>query len=463
MIRRDAMAYNNYNSSNNYSPYYQAMTGQDGVRKYSGTSGNTEGYQNSSYQPLSTYQTSQQQSQSSAPQSTSSSAYTHGTQGYSNINGAGTSRAQEKRTSYTTNRRQTDTTALGNLAYASTLGRDNTPSSQDTNYNRTQTYGSSGSYGINSAIPAPYGVSHQQLDGRKSADAPKEDHTSSSQTATSAAGASYVPNSAGQQGSTGSTWQTQAQFIAAQKPSAEQSRLSQYISQLQRPSSGQAVQHPSSRASPQVTNSPTIPSTQVSWQKSSNIIHAQRQNRVESPQRHLNQTSGTPTGSQVGNLTTKLQSSTQPPPGTAPSTQQSQVNGLTSQSSTPTASDYPTTVDPSQVFNHVEYQRRQAAAAAEHKATKAAQAAKRPKPNPLNNPSPWKAKPALPQPTGTVPAIAQGPGDSGDGEDADTAKKNQMELEMKLMIEKMRDYKSKDPSLFSQIWEQVKKVYNHSS
>lgn len=29
---------------------------------------------------------------------------------------------------------------------------------------------------------------------------------------------------------------------------------------------------------------------------------------------------------------------------------------------------------------------------------------------------------------------------------------------MKLMLEKMRDYKSKDPSLFSQIWEQVKKA-----
>jgi hypothetical protein len=33
-----------------------------------------------------------------------------------------------------------------------------------------------------------------------------------------------------------------------------------------------------------------------------------------------------------------------------------------------------------------------------------------------------------------------------------------MEAEMKLMLEKMREYKAKDPSLFSQIWDQVKKV-----
>lgn len=40
----------------------------------------------------------------------------------------------------------------------------------------------------------------------------------------------------------------------------------------------------------------------------------------------------------------------------------------------------------------------------------------------------------------------------------DSATKDQMELEMKQMIEKMRQYKAKDPNLFSQIWDQVKKV-----
>ena len=38
------------------------------------------------------------------------------------------------------------------------------------------------------------------------------------------------------------------------------------------------------------------------------------------------------------------------------------------------------------------------------------------------------------------------------------SEKEQMEAEMKLMLEKMREYKAKDPSLFLQIWEQVKKV-----
>ena len=44
-----------------------------------------------------------------------------------------------------------------------------------------------------------------------------------------------------------------------------------------------------------------------------------------------------------------------------------------------------------------------------------------------------------------------------DRKGSDSTTKDQMELEMKQMIEKMRDYKAKDPSLFSQIWEQVKK------
>lgn len=36
--------------------------------------------------------------------------------------------------------------------------------------------------------------------------------------------------------------------------------------------------------------------------------------------------------------------------------------------------------------------------------------------------------------------------------------KNDMELDMRQMIEKMWDYNAKDPNLFSHIWEQVRKV-----
>ena len=104
-----------------------------------------------------------------------------------------------------------------------------------------------------------------------------------------------------------------------------------------------------------------------------------------------------------------------------------------------------TTVDPSQVFNHVEYSRRQAAAAAEVAATKKAveeaEAVRR-----------AATQTKLPQVNGNPDVV------SAPGTEPDSATKDQMELEMKQMIEKMRDYKAKDPSLFTQIWEQVKKV-----
>ncbi len=83
------------------------------------------------------------------------------------------------------------------------------------------------------------------------------------------------------------------------------------------------------------------------------------------------------------------------------------------------------TVDPSQIFNQYEYQRRQVAAAVEAAATEEI-------------------------PKARASALINA--------DPDSTKKAQMELEMKQMIEKMRDYKAKDPSLFSQIWEQLKKV-----
>ena len=93
----------------------------------------------------------------------------------------------------------------------------------------------------------------------------------------------------------------------------------------------------------------------------------------------------------------------------------------------PTSSNYnqvPFTIDPSQVFNQDEFQRRRAVAVAAAEVTVARKASS----------------------AGSNGAVA---------EDPDESKK--MELEMKQMIEKMRDYKAKDPSLFSHVWEQVKK------
>ena len=103
----------------------------------------------------------------------------------------------------------------------------------------------------------------------------------------------------------------------------------------------------------------------------------------------------------------------------------------------------PTTVDPNQIFNHYEYQKRQAAIAAEAEAAKkrAAEEAEEAR----------KKTEAAKQ----IQQLSQANGANGTSEEA---RKEEMEAEMRLMLEKMREYKSKDPTLFSQIWEQVKKA-----
>ena len=101
---------------------------------------------------------------------------------------------------------------------------------------------------------------------------------------------------------------------------------------------------------------------------------------------------------------------------------------------------YPATVDPYQIFDNANFEKQRAA---ERAAAAAAAKAE-------------KAQKATEEATAKNMAIKTSV--NGTPADSDSATKNQMESEMKQMIEKMRDYKAKDPTLFSQIWEQVKKV-----
>ena len=93
--------------------------------------------------------------------------------------------------------------------------------------------------------------------------------------------------------------------------------------------------------------------------------------------------------------------------------------------------DQPTTVNPSEVFDQVEYQRRKAAAEAEAEAE--AEAAKR------------------------VATETSQQAQSCKHSRSDSQSKEQIQAEMEFMIEKMREYKSKDPAGFSEIWERFKK------
>ena len=466
------MSYNGYHQ---YSPYWQQTPGQTTPQ----SAGQTVGQSGNSYQPLSAYQNSQQPSQVSTSQPAESSSVTsYGSQGYGNlaVNGAGNGRSQDFRTTYTnTNDRASidGATALGNLAYASSLGRDGLGPA---NYNRQQSsshYNTASPYGINSPPPTQNRIPNERRDSASS----RGEINARAQQATASPSFGYSSNNAGYQApSAGSNIQNQKQY-SQPLPISEQQRLNHY-SQPPRPTSGQAVQQPRSRLNSQPASSPTIPTAQSTTNqlqggKDGGNGRGTNLARVQTPQQSTNRLSSShisdtslgytqrpqaQKGTHEAGTKQSINSATNNKPGAHLSSEgaatkrvsdasQSPIvdsNRQASKPATPVEPQY-TTVDPSQVFNHVEYSRRQAAAAAEvataKKAAEEAEAARI-----------AATQPKVPQANETSAAA------SASGTDSDSAKKDQMELEMKQMIEKMRDYKAKDPSLFTQIWEQVKKV-----
>ena len=179
------MSYYGYNP-----PYLQPPTTRpedsNNYPNNSDASRPTNAYSSSSYQPLSAYQSQhgrQQQQTHSRPISQATGS--HSSRSYSGLdNSAGASRQtansyknrgyektgessaahQSLKTTYTSS--HPDTTALGNLAYASSLGQHQQPLlSQIIDYNRAQggtNYGSSDSYGMDSAPLSP--AEHQKVD-----------------------------------------------------------------------------------------------------------------------------------------------------------------------------------------------------------------------------------------------------------------------------------------------------------
>ena len=147
-------------------------------------------------------------------------------------------------------------------------------------------------------------------------------------------------------------------------------------------------------------------------------------------------------------------------------------------SSMPAPSAAPITVDPSRVFNpyHQEYQRRKALADAEearkdNQSSLSLQDIRSEQRHALTQANPQVRSSKANSGGRTATPVTSRPDTIGgnvaahDDTDAQSAagglessEKKQMESEMKLMLEKMREYKAKDPSLFLQIWEQVKKV-----
>ncbi|CAD6591589.1 MAG: hypothetical protein ASARMPREDX12_005267 [Alectoria sarmentosa] len=460
------MSYNGYNQ---YSPYWQQTAGQANPQ-----SAGQIGQPKNPYQPLSAFQNNQQPSHSSTSQPAgNSSGASYGSPGYVDLNmngaGAGNGRSQDSRPAYTnTNDRASidGATALGNLAYASSLGRDGSMQ-QVPSYNRQQNhanYGTTNPYGVNSAPPIQYRTGDER---RNSSDSSREANASSQQ-ATASPSFGYSSNNVGYQGpSASSNTQGQTQYSQPSRSSTEQYRQNQY-SQPLRPPSSQAIQGLGSQAAPSPTisanqNTPNL--AQISGTSSS--VRVQEQARVQTPQSDArpssSQLSRGPTPKSQASKTSHDNTTNQSAKSSTKSkakalasaketvakrinevSQSSAVDSKSAQASKPATPVEPqyTTVDPSQVFNHIEYSRRQAAAAAEAAAVKkTAREAE-------------VARIAATQPKPASPQINE---KSASDTEPNLATKDQIELEMKQMIEKMRDYKAKDPSLFTQIWEQVKK------
>lgn len=450
-----------YNNGYGYSPGYQQTTGHS--------------------------QNTQRQQQAYAPTADQSTT-SHARYG----DGTSATNQQDSRGGYGyTPRSSIDTTALGNLAHASSLGqdshhargpRDSSSLQQLINYNRSQqsqTYDGSLAYGTSNSS---YGYGQQLSDSREIASSTRDDY-SRSQYQPQNQGQSSAAHQYSQYATTagyGSPTTAYTTSSEASQPSIAQSsyqtsgedqrhKAQQYYSQPVRPTSGQSYRttDQSSRFSPQASQSPTL-STHRATTASSNLSIPKAYS-TQRPAYGHNPSSQQPpyAESRLSNLagqtadkrhsssasTASKPSDQHPSSSTLDSElpQQSPVVRPNSETQKSLEEQIPKTVDPSHVFNHYEYQRRQTAAAAAEaerrrkvaeaeetrKATEAAAALKRVSESQVQQ---------LPDSASSIPASAS------------KEKEEQMAAEMRMMIEKMRDYKSKDPALFSQIWEQVKKT-----
>ena len=464
---------------NQYSPYYQQDLGQDGSRSGSSCS-------ISPHQPLNVCQP---QSQQPATQTTntSSSAYVYG-----NVSSAGRQPAQEARSGYADGRLSVDATNLGYLANATNLGRDETSPQQGSGYGS-----SSNTYGLSAAASASAG--HNRVDSR-GATAHSKAGTSETQTASQNSYPTYqAPSNAASSYSsqaynsnTGSNSPARTpQFAPAQSshtPSQSYVATQQAFQHAQ-PTGGQAIQNQSSWTAPPAVQSPRFaasqntaypvvgtlrdrsslgptqpPSTQYQTNRPFTSDQTQATGSISytPPQQTASgyrQTgrNNTGTSNQHGNASSTY-SPAQNQQGQSTAIQEppdvhTPVNAQSSQQSTPVESYHPATVDPNQVFNHYEFQKKQDAEAEKRRAAEARRTAQTTMPS--NRAGDYRPPSVTSQSSDVLQAARAAIGNTTD---VDSAKRDQMELEMKQMIEKMRDYKAKDPSLFSQIWEQVKKV-----
>ncbi|KAL8705206.1 MAG: hypothetical protein Q9201_001662 [Fulgogasparrea decipioides] len=493
-----------YNSGYNYSPYYQPTTGQDerGHDLYNQTSTIVNGrYPSQVYSSSNSHGSQQQppsyaqQQQSSPFAPTTSSSTDRSSTSYSRYGEAPSTadHYQDTRGGYRYAPRSTvDTTALGNLANASTFGqgsrRDNSSLQQIIDYNRSRNshgYDSASAYDMSAT---GFNHSHERSDNRGTESSTgsysRESKITQNQTTSQHPHIPY-DTTAGYNNPTPAY--TALQEVAQntdyrdsylQSNDEQRQKTQQHFAQPTRPSSGQGQGVHNSRLSQQASQSPTTSPYRASAAQPTSSISsssAQASHRKE-PARYTSlhkpqvaqkraSASPAPAPEKRDYYSTSAASgpSAQQPSSSTPSTGSSQpISALGSdfQTLVSPGNQIPKTVDPSHVFNHAEYQRRQATAAAE-----AATTAKT-----ATNVKKVAEADEVREATEAAAALKR-VSESNQHQLSNGAtlspeslsKEEQMAAEMKQMIEKMRDYKSKNPSLFSQIWEQVKKTQPASS
>lgn len=458
------MSYTNYN----YSPYFQQGTGHDGRSQQSYPDPNAGAYHRQGYPAVTPNQTTQGHTYTQQPSLVNPTTTAYRSQGYGVVDNG---RAEN------TSGASVDTTALGSLAYVSSLGQDSrgrgtmargNPSMQHiVNYNRTQGRTHYAGSPSNEAVMNSY--DHHRSSSGGAVDArphggeirPPQSRMASYTNYPSTSGIPNVnegistPNSdnsgrrihrGSHSSDSGENRRSSQQYQQPPRPiSASHSQLSTHSGRSsptsahygnkQSPILNGATRlsdHPQTHTSQQFSSSAASITSMSASSRPGVVKSYEQQSRIDErhsalsnpPQPHNYETSVQQTNDRHPNHSIPLPPATN---GHAQDQSSQADNNSSPQSTTPVENQVPKTVDPSQVFNQYEYQRRQVAAAVEAAAAKEI-------------------------PKATTSAMVNA--------DSDSTKKAQMELEMKQMIEKMRDYKAKDPSLFSQIWEQVKKVSN---
>ena len=475
----------------NWSPYFDHMP--DHQRRNQPSEVNESSYQRHSYQPAAintpsiTNAPSQEYSsvQNSAESNSHSTRYAPGGESIRNM-------SQDYFDSrrlppYSTAQTSINTTAMGNLVYASSLAQeqrtDTTQPRYDSmqhivDYNRySQPTTSSTISAVHGMTSAPSKAYEQRSDSRGSGIARQEYRPSDSRTNYSASNINAANTNVNASANTNANTQlgneryNQSHARPSSRDNSKVSRFSSNSRQSDPASSTHSKRLSSVKQTKSVPPRPisvsnpidrgTLPSSVHSGStmgRSSNQKQtAEKPLHVESSTSH-HQIPSTSNYHGPQNLSATSKQSSYPLPRSLsyqpqgvqphehPPRESLPYNRNEADSSRGTDPKNQTTVDPSHIFNHYEFQKRQTAAEASRKvaeetATKVTKSAHvaAPAPAPAQVSTPAAAAPAA-------------------GEDPAAGRKNQMELEMMQMIEKMRDYKAKDPALFSQIWEQVKKV-----